>query len=609
MIDCCRTYGVCARLTMVALAAALVIAPDAQGVQDRASPPALSKDWKRLRSEHFAVVGNASQGDLRHGVRALEGFRLAMATVFPSLRLTSPVPTTILVVKEETFARLRPLDERGRRRQNVGGYFEALPHVNYIVLPTMWGSDMTLQVAFHEYTHYVINRNLHHLPLWLSEGLAEFYSTVDVDAKSGQIVIGKPPGLRITILRSGHLLRLKELLGESGDKLFKDDERAAMFYAESWAFVDFLSLGRKRIERGQIDRYLAALKERRSIDEAVHDGFGVTTDDLENEFRVYLNRVPIPTLIFRPREGASIEPRGALEPMVDADVQAVLGDLFVSLGAHEDAERTLTKILETDPSNVGAQVSLGRLRLDQIRPDDALAVLDSAVRTDPSSFAAHYYRANALESAERFEDALTAYDRAVKLNPESAAAWLGLSLATLALGRDTQSSAAMAQVVRLDSSPSWYRGHAYGAFDIGKDEAVLSDVEAYAREAGWTDEGTLYTAILGVLANLRLGRPDDAAALSARALRAIAPESWHAALFDFLGGTLTADALLRRAKDNGDRTEAHTYIGIRAAIAGRKDEAVAHLTWVRDRGSRTYVEYPLALGVLRKQARGNQGGS
>jgi hypothetical protein len=65
-------------------------------------------------------------------------------------------------------------------------------------------------------------------------------------------------------------------------------------------------------------------------------------------------------------------------------------------------------------------------------------------------------------------------------------------------------------------------------------------------------------------------------------------------------GEIAADALLSRAGNNDERTEAHAYIGVKAALNGRADEARQHLQWVKDRGSRHYVEYDMAIADLKR---------
>lgn len=64
-------------------------------------------------------------------------------------------------------------------------------------------------------------------------------------------------------------------------------------------------------------------------------------------------------------------------------------------------------------------------------------------------------------------------------------------------------------------------------------------------------------------------------------------------------GQTAADALLKKAEDNEQRTEAHAYIGIKAVIAKRRDLAIEHLRWVADNGAKSYIEYRMAETELK----------
>jgi hypothetical protein len=64
---------------------------------------------------------------------------------------------------------------------------------------------------------------------------------------------------------------------------------------------------------------------------------------------------------------------------------------------------------------------------------------------------------------------------------------------------------------------------------------------------------------------------------------------------------MTADALVARAgRDVGQLTEAHAYAGILASIAGRREEAMKHLEWVKEKGRKDFREHTFALGELRR---------
>jgi tetratricopeptide (TPR) repeat protein len=81
------------------------------------------------------------------------------------------------------------------------------------------------------------------LPLWLEEGLAEFFSTFRI--RRGQIDLGRPISTHIRHLRTGPPLNLEEVLGGSGAG--GDDDGPPWpesRYAEAWALVHYLLAGR-----------------------------------------------------------------------------------------------------------------------------------------------------------------------------------------------------------------------------------------------------------------------------------------------------------------------------------------------------------------------------
>jgi len=105
-------------------------------------------------------------------------------------------------------------------------------------------------------------------------------------------------------------------------------------------------------------------------------------------------------------------------------------------------------------------------------------------------------------------------------------------------------------------------------------------------------------SFLGALACRRLKQDDEAARLLAKAGTVAAAGTWTAKVLDYLQGKTAAAAFLASASNDGERTEAHTYVGFDDVLAGRRAEAIAHFRWVKDKGSRNYVEYPMAVAEL-----------
>ncbi len=77
-------------------------------------------------------------------------------------------------------------------------------------------------------------------------------------------------------------------------------------------------------------------------------------------------------------------------------------------------------------------------------------------------------------------------------------------------------------------------------------------------------------------------------------------DSWVSVVTQFPRGDLDGDAFIGRARDPEQQTEAHAYVGLKAAIFGQREEALKHLRWVRGQGTRAASEYPPAVAELRR---------
>ena len=81
---------------------------------------------------------------------------------------------------------------RGKPSDNVAAYLSALPDINYIVLAPSENREFSYRVIFHEYTHFLIYRAAPRLPMWLNEGLADFYSTFNGSETDNRMIVGRP---------------------------------------------------------------------------------------------------------------------------------------------------------------------------------------------------------------------------------------------------------------------------------------------------------------------------------------------------------------------------------------------------------------------------------
>jgi tetratricopeptide (TPR) repeat protein len=566
-------------------------------LRQAAAPPGTpSREWKRATSANFQVEGNASDDGLRGVLEQLESFRTAFLEMFPATDLAAPVPTTVVVFKDMgAFEKYQPRDAKGKRRENVGGYFLQAAERNFVVVPAdTGGEDFARATVLHEFTHYIFHQAYPDVPTWLDEGLAEYYSTLKIE--KGRTVIGIPPAYRLTTLRGRPLLPLERMLStQETIKIFRNPNEVAQFYAQAWALVHYVTHGEKRKGQRALGTYLKALRGGASIEQAFRSAFNCSFDELLIELREYLRQFSLPTLIRNTPANeatASVVP----QPMMEAEAEALQAELLLHAGALSDAETRLDALLKRDPSSPSGRLSMASLRLAQGRRDDALLLLRELVRENANHFGAQLTLATTLAESDNPAEALQAAEQATRLNARSPAAWWALALAELAASRP--GDAAMGKLLALDPRPQYYEQRAHIAFRLGKDAPALRDAFAFVKHAGWGHESAPYMAFLAALSYRRLGESAEADPLLAHTRTVVIPGSWTENVLDFFQGKLPGDEFLRRAKTDGERTEAHTYIGFHEGFAGRRDEALSHFRWVRDRGDKTFFEYRLAIAEL-----------
>ena len=111
---------------------------------------------------------------------------------------------------------------------------------------------------FHEYVHLVLRLNFDSLPVWLNEGLAEFWGNTIIEGE--RVHEGEPVSQHLQTLRQRTPLPLAALFAVKPDSAqYSEQNRATIFYAQSCALVHYLVLGSEE-RRGQVNRFAALLQ-------------------------------------------------------------------------------------------------------------------------------------------------------------------------------------------------------------------------------------------------------------------------------------------------------------------------------------------------------------
>ena len=564
--------------TLAALALAIPLWCDAAPAPPQSAtvslPPALSREWKRLPSDQFTIVGTSSAKDLAELAVELETFLAVLQQMTPSLRLATPVPTYVVALKNfGDFTSYQPRGPDGRRMEWVAGYFSPGPDANYLVAP--WGGKDrdSLAVMLHELTHYLANRNVGFVPTWVAEGVAEFYSTFRVDTGRNVAVVGEPPPSRVRSLIGKALIPMDRFFAvTSTDEFAKSPAELELFYAQSWALVHYFFVGDQGARTRQIGTYLRALERGQDRSSAFTLAFGTTYDDLGKQLVKYARGPQFPVFRLKPSAPGGLTPDPTrVSAMPEADAAALQAVVLARVGAVDQAEAALGRAMAQPPATLQARVALDLVRRQL---------------------------GHAGDEAAQYEQLAALAAQAAAIKPLDASTHFYLSMAALAAGKDAESDAALEAARRLNPDVDMLRERAYAAFALGNNAVAARDARSYLQGQVRDWETACYVSFLGALACRRLKQDDEAARLLAKAGTVAAAGTWTAKVLDYLQGKTAAAAFLASASNDGERTEAHTYVGFDDVLAGRRAEAIAHFRWVKDKGSRNYVEYPMAVAEL-----------
>src|SRR5215213_11028311 len=203
------------------------------------APVAAKDTWVSVRTKNFLLVGNAGEKDIKRVGLKLEQFREVFTRLFPTMRFNTPVPTTVVVFKNDSsYGPFKP-------GPNIAGYFQPGPDVNYITLTTeVRGQQDPFTVIFHEYTHLLVENTFKDVPLWFNEGLAEYYSTFSI-TDDQKVVMGTPIASHVYRLRESQMLPLKTLFEvDQTSPHYNEKDKRGIFYAQSWALMHYMILGK-----------------------------------------------------------------------------------------------------------------------------------------------------------------------------------------------------------------------------------------------------------------------------------------------------------------------------------------------------------------------------
>lgn len=383
---------------------------------------AAGQGWIKVSTSSLELLTSADAALAAQAVGELESLRIFFLQSQPALA-TSPAQLRIVAFSSEW-----EFDEF-RTNAHSPAYFVGGPDQPTIVLGRL--SKDTLPTLRHEYVHHVLRstgRSMGRaLPLWLEEGLAEYYAGVSPERAAR----------RSRLLQGDGWIPLRELLAaDRKSDFYRQADLAERYYAESWAMVDWLM--RQGTSNARVDRWATELP--------------APLDEMEAALRHHVNslRGSVPP----PSHSAVVDP----QPLSDTDVNLALARVALRTGNFSEARARLDRLPPTLPQawairgefelkrghrqearmalwealwrNGADRLALWRLAVLEQSSDDgnAVPVLERLVATDPAFDDARLVLSSHYLRQQRYPEALDQL-RNVRMAPPDKADYFQRALA------------------------------------------------------------------------------------------------------------------------------------------------------------------------------------
>jgi Tfp pilus assembly protein PilF len=346
------------------------------------------KPWIEVDSPHFRVLSDGSDRNARRVAREFEQMRAVLADQFPSFRLESGAPLLIFAAQDENTAKKLAPQVWKAKGAKPAGYFHHGWEKQFAMVRLDAIAPDAYQVVYHEYVHTILHANFRWLPVWLDEGMAEFYGNTRF--QQGKIFIGAP-STRYRYLLGRPLVPIDTLLAvNQRSPYYHDEDKVQMFYAESWALVHFLTFGPGMLNTGKLTQFNNLLQQGTEQKKAFRQVFGDTAE-LQKNLDEYVHHFTITTAVVK--SPPKIEEKDfPLRTLSMAETESQLGSYRLWSHDPADARPHIERAVKDDPKLGLAHENMGFLDFADGKDEEAAHDFAEAYILDGTLYLSLFYK-------------------------------------------------------------------------------------------------------------------------------------------------------------------------------------------------------------------------
>src|SRR5580698_5049481 len=309
-------------------------------------PGAKHEIWFEARSPNFIVVSNAGEKQARKTAIRFEQIRAVFRRSLEfANKQESPVITILAVKDEESVKSLLP-EYWAKGHAHPAGIFIDNTNLYFAVVQLDAPGLNPYTTIYHEYFHSLTAPYFPNLPVWVSEGMAEFYGSTDI-LDSG-VRLGQADPELIEELKQGGFMPLDVLFKvDHSSPYYNEQNKTSVFYAESWALTHYLMVGDNAAHRPMLQAYLNALAKGATQEQAAAQSFG-DLNKLQAELRAYIGNNRFYYLKAAPPPEIAAGDLQVRE-LSDAEVDVYRGGFAAVRGKAQDAIAILEPAVKADP--------------------------------------------------------------------------------------------------------------------------------------------------------------------------------------------------------------------------------------------------------------------
>lgn len=372
-----------------------------------------SQEWRYVRSKHFTVRSDTGEAEAREIAIDLERtYRILLDLGFPMDKDPNIATDVVVFRTKEDYQLVGPKGSGGVYVRALGAFAFARPtFLSYGGI-----GESARRVFTHELTHRFVHYTFPQAPLWLNEGLAEYYETITLEG--GKAILGRssrafkrgeswtmgPNAVPIDVLPSVEdIMRMDAKSFYAARKVNGPDDssevrqaawRQAAAYASAWALVHMLKNGSAE-NATRFQNWLQKMAAGEPAQTAFDSAFGdVSVDQLAALRAAMLDRLAIGEIsLLRTDYDAAGEPPVEDRAMRPAEINVLWGWMWLGgrgKAALPKVQEFAQAALSSEKNNVEARHLLAVTYQVQGDMQKAVAEVETAAREAPDDEAAAY---------------------------------------------------------------------------------------------------------------------------------------------------------------------------------------------------------------------------